>query len=107
MSSRGLAFRGDNEILGDTQNGNYLGSIELIAKFDPFLSEHLCKYGNKGRGNVSYLSSTICDELAEIPVCYTIKEVGNVYTINSENVTENVSEHVTSQKYSSDTSDLK
>ena len=45
LSSRGLAFRGDNEILGDTQNGNYLGSIELIAEFDPFLSEHLCKYG--------------------------------------------------------------
>lgn len=26
------------------------------------MAQHLAKYGNQGRGNVSYLSSTICDE---------------------------------------------
>lgn len=63
LSSRGLAFRGDNQILGSGHNGNYLGCLELIAKFDPLLSTHIDKYANKGKGNVSYLSNTICDDL--------------------------------------------
>ena len=37
--------------------------MELIAQFDPFLKEHLKKYGNQGRGRQSYLSSTIYEEL--------------------------------------------
>lgn len=63
LSVRGLAFRGDDELLGSSSNGNYLGLLELIAEFDPFLKEHLERYGQKGRGNTSYLSSTVCDEL--------------------------------------------
>jgi len=63
LSSRGLAFRGDDQILGSGHNGNYLGCLELISKFDPFLSTHIDKYANKGKGNVSYLSNTICDDL--------------------------------------------
>jgi len=62
LASRGLAFRGDNQTFGSKRNGNYLGCLELLAKFDPFLSAHIVKYGNKGKGNVSYLSSTIFDE---------------------------------------------
>ncbi|KAK0137416.1 Zinc finger MYM-type protein 1 [Merluccius polli] len=63
LSVRGLAFRGDDELLGSSSNGNYLGLIELIAEFDPFLKDHLEKYGQKGKGTTSYLSSTVCDEL--------------------------------------------
>lgn len=62
LSVRGLAFRGDNEHFGSHQNGNYLGILELIAKYDSFLDLHIKKFGNKGRGNTSYLSSTICEE---------------------------------------------
>lgn len=40
--------------------------LEVVAKYDPFLAEHMDKYGNRGQGNVSYLSSTICDEFIEI-----------------------------------------
>ncbi|XP_060846412.1 zinc finger MYM-type protein 1-like [Rhopalosiphum padi] len=61
-TSRGLAFRGNSHNFGSKQNGNYLGCLELVAKFDPFLSAHIANYGNKGKGNVSYLSSNICDE---------------------------------------------
>jgi len=43
-----------------------MGCLELIAQFGPFLYEHIAKYGNKGRGNVSYLSSIICDEFIEL-----------------------------------------
>ncbi|XP_055843517.1 uncharacterized protein LOC129910240 [Episyrphus balteatus] len=66
VSSRGLPFRGDDEILGSQHNGYYLGILELLAEYDPFLSAHLAKYGNKGKGRPSYLSSTICEELIEI-----------------------------------------
>ena len=41
LASRGLAFRGDNQTLGSNQNGNYLGILELVSQFDPFLCEHL------------------------------------------------------------------
>ena len=66
ISSRGLAFRGDTEVFNSQQNGNYLGILELIAEYDPFLSSHIAKYGNQGRGKASYLSSTICEEVIEI-----------------------------------------
>lgn len=66
LSSRGLPFRGSDEIIGSVQNGNYLGCLELLAEYDPFLAEHIQKHGNKGRGHISYLSSTICDEFIEL-----------------------------------------
>lgn len=61
-----MAFRGDNEIIGDKHNGNYLGCIELLAKFDPILQQHLFSFANKGTGHVSYLSANICDEFVNI-----------------------------------------
>jgi len=66
LSERALAFRGSTEEFGRKDNGNYLGTLELLAKFDPFLANHIEKFGNKGRGNVSYLSSTICEEFINI-----------------------------------------
>lgn len=65
LAERGL-FRGTNNEFGSVHNGNYMGCLELIAQFDPFLCEHIAKYGNKGRGNVSYLSSIICDEFIQL-----------------------------------------
>lgn len=62
LCSRGLPFRGENEILGSQKNGNYLGTLELISEFDPFLKEHIRLHGNAGKGNPSYLSATVCDE---------------------------------------------
>ncbi|XP_065675555.1 zinc finger MYM-type protein 1-like [Hydra vulgaris] len=62
LSSRGLPFRGNNETIGSDQNGNYLGTLELLSQFDPFLHEHMKKYGNSGKGNTSYLSANICEE---------------------------------------------
>ena len=34
--------------------------------FDPFLAAHLEKYGNKEKGSISYLSSTIYNKLIAI-----------------------------------------
>ena len=66
LASRGLAFRGSDEIIGSPRNGNFLGVLEAISHFDPFLAQHLADHGNPGRGRVSYLSSTICDEFITI-----------------------------------------
>ncbi|XP_018374687.1 PREDICTED: zinc finger MYM-type protein 1-like, partial [Trachymyrmex cornetzi] len=33
--------------------------LELIAEFDPFLADHISRFGNKGIGSTSYLSKTI------------------------------------------------
>ncbi|XP_076831848.1 kinase suppressor of Ras 1-like isoform X2 [Brachyhypopomus gauderio] len=66
LGERSLAFRGDDELLGSAHNGNFLGIIELLAKFDPFLAEHLQRFGGKGKGSVSYLSSTVCEEFIHL-----------------------------------------
>lgn len=50
LASRGLAFRGSDELFGSPSNGNFLGIIELLAEYDPFLASHIENYGNKGRG---------------------------------------------------------
>lgn len=66
LSARGLAFRGEHEVIGSPNNGNYLGVMELISKFDPFLKEHFNLHANQGRGHVSYLSKDICEEFIHI-----------------------------------------
>ncbi|KAH1177145.1 hypothetical protein KIL84_010847 [Mauremys mutica] len=63
LAERGLPFRGSNDTFESLQNGNFLGLLELVVQFDPFLAGHISKYGNAGKGNPSYLSKTICDEL--------------------------------------------
>lgn len=63
LGTKGLPFRGDNEQFNKNNNGNFLGTLELLAKFDPFIAQHIEKYGNRGKGTPSYLSSTIYEEL--------------------------------------------
>ena len=66
LAERGLPFRGHDEHIGSRHNGNFLGVMELIAEFDPFLAKHVEEFGNQGRGNPSYLSSTIYEEFIQI-----------------------------------------
>ena len=66
LAQRGMPFHGDDKILGSVHNGNFLGILELIAQFDPFLQSHLQQYGNAGRGVPSYISSTIVEELIHL-----------------------------------------
>jgi hypothetical protein len=39
LAECGLAFRGSDETIGSPHNENYLGLLELIAKFDIFLAQ--------------------------------------------------------------------
>jgi hypothetical protein len=77
LSERGIAFRGDDQTFGSKHNGNYLGCLVLISKFDPFIANHITNFGNKGRGNVSYLSSTICDEFISLMSKLVIDNITN------------------------------
>ena len=43
LAEHSLELRGHDELLGSAHNANFLG-LELIAKFDPFLSAHLEKH---------------------------------------------------------------
>ena len=65
LSSRGPAFRGSSERVGSPQNGNFLGILELLAEYDTFFAEHIQKRVSKGKGHVSYFSSTVCEEFID------------------------------------------
>lgn len=43
LAERGLPFRGESSKIGDPNNGNFLGVIELLSKYDPVLQEHVSK----------------------------------------------------------------
>ncbi|XP_065642524.1 zinc finger MYM-type protein 5-like [Hydra vulgaris] len=63
LYERGLALFGSSQHIYDPDNGNFLGIIELLSKYDPILSEHVKKVYesqlNKKRLQVHYLSTRI------------------------------------------------
>lgn len=75
LAERGMPLRGKNNEFGSVHNGNYMEYLEFIDKFDPRLSEHISKYGNKGKGNVLYLCSIICDEFLSLMNNLVLKKI--------------------------------
>ena len=45
---------------------NFLGIMELFGKFDPFLADHIARFGNQGSGYPSYLSYATMVETVSI-----------------------------------------
>ena len=64
LCEKGLPLRENNEIIGFGNNDNYLGIFELIGQFNPFLSQHISRFANRGCGHSSYLSKIICERAA-------------------------------------------
>lgn len=54
-----LAFRGNDELTGSPDNGNFLGALELFPKFDPYLAD-LITYHVLAIVAEEYLTSTVC-----------------------------------------------
>ena len=54
-------FCGGDEKLESYNNGNCLGLLELLEKFDPLVAEHIKDHASKVKGHTSYFSKTICD----------------------------------------------
>jgi len=73
LSERGLSLRGHDEKWGSPHNGNFMGLVELIAEFDPFLREHIVKCQSQQNKIPSYLSKTVYEEIIEIMGCYSPK----------------------------------
>ncbi|XP_032652190.1 zinc finger MYM-type protein 1-like [Chelonoidis abingdonii] len=80
---RGLPFHGSDETVGLKHNGNYLGVLVLIPKFDSFLAQHINEHMNSGKGHTSHLSKAICDEFIALlarkmlsAIVEEIKDVG-------------------------------
>ncbi|XP_065645451.1 zinc finger MYM-type protein 5-like [Hydra vulgaris] len=71
LIEKNLAFSGSNKSFGKESNDNFIGLLEHISKFDPFLSEHIENYGNVGSGKNNYFSKTVCDELVVLEVKYS------------------------------------
>ena len=64
LAERNLAFRGSEEEIGNSHNGNFLGVIELLGKFDPVMQDHIQKVINKDIHN-HYLGKNIQNEIIE------------------------------------------
>ena len=43
LGERDLAFRGSLQRINDSNNGNFLGLIELLSQWNPILKEHVLK----------------------------------------------------------------
>lgn len=79
LSERGLAFRGSSEQIGDSHNGNFLGIVELLSKYDSVLAEHVTRVRNaqenETRLQVHYLSNKIQNEFIEICGSFVQKSI--------------------------------
>lgn len=62
LASRGLPFQGSSTKIGEVNNGNFLGILELLGRYDEVTRDHLAtveKFQNKGesmKGKTHYLS---------------------------------------------------
>lgn len=64
LAERNLALRGSVDTLHQANNGNFLKEVELIAKFDPVLKDHIRRI-DSGMQHNTYLGKTIQNELIE------------------------------------------
>jgi hypothetical protein len=53
-------------LIAPLNNGNYLGILELLGKYDAFLAADVRKYGKCGLGHAYYLLSTIFEEFIRL-----------------------------------------
>lgn len=91
LGERGLALRGESNLVGQKNNGNFLGILELIARYDPVLHGHLEKVKSSQEAHqrlqVHYLSVEIQNEFIELcahhVISFILKEVekAKYYTI--------------------------
>ncbi|XP_028119299.1 zinc finger MYM-type protein 1-like [Camellia sinensis] len=65
LAKNNLAFRGDNEKIYQERNGIFLSLIELLAKFDPVMQEHI-QCIQRSEIHYHYLGHKIQNELIQM-----------------------------------------
>ncbi|KAK0137692.1 Zinc finger MYM-type protein 1 [Merluccius polli] len=64
LAERNIPLRGSSDMLYQPNNGNFLKEVELMAKFDPVLKEHVANV-ERGASHTSYLSKDTQNELID------------------------------------------
>ena len=59
LSKQNLPFRGYREAFGSNNQGNFLETVKLLAKYSPVLSKHLSDISISKKMTTTYLSPTI------------------------------------------------
>nr|CAI5841911.1 unnamed protein product [Callosobruchus analis] len=67
-----LPLRGSHERIGESGSGVFLSAVDMIAKFDPELRAHI---GSLHKGNVSYFTPYIQNELVDILASEVKKQI--------------------------------
>uniref|UniRef100_A0A8C1J990 TTF-type domain-containing protein n=1 Tax=Cyprinus carpio TaxID=7962 RepID=A0A8C1J990_CYPCA len=62
LAERNMGLRGSVDTLHVNNNGNFLKEVELLAKFDPVLKEHVRRI-DSGANHTTYLGKTVQNEL--------------------------------------------
>jgi hypothetical protein len=65
LAENNMAFRGSSDKLYTDSNGKYLGLVQLLAKFDPVMQEHISRI-LKGELADKYCGKNISNELIEL-----------------------------------------
>ncbi|XP_073516987.1 zinc finger MYM-type protein 5-like [Phyllobates terribilis] len=65
LGTQNLAFRGSNDALFASNNGNFLKFVEYLAMFDPVMCEHIRKIRDK-EIHAHYLGKTIQNEMIQL-----------------------------------------
>ena len=63
LSKQNLPFRGHREAFESNNQGNFLETVKLLAKYSPVLSKHLADTRTSKKMTTTYLSPTIQNEL--------------------------------------------
>lgn len=79
LAQQSLAFRGHSSKLYEKDNGNFLKLIEMLAKFDPVMADHLNRAttSTTSQRNYTYLSNHIQNELIECLAKCVIEHIIN------------------------------
>lgn len=78
LAQQSLAFRGHTSTLYDKNNGNFLKLMEMLAKFDPVMADHLNRATTTNKRN--YLSNRIQNELIECLATSVTEHIINAVT---------------------------
>ncbi|XP_044133368.1 zinc finger MYM-type protein 1-like [Bufo gargarizans] len=74
LTERNLAFRGSSDRLFTPHNGNFLGLVELLGKYDNVMAEHLRRVASKETAD-HYCGKTIQNEIINLMAKQVLEDI--------------------------------